>query len=194
MGNGHLVSQLRTRVSAALLAVLAMAALGLALAPAAHAGESEAVVVTFTTTQEAQRAARGAVGGDLIAPTVVSFRAGATDVDAMSGAPGVVAVEPDVDFHATDLATRPNDPCITSTTGCSGLEAWQFDALGMGDLWARTHGAGVTIAVIDGGVDATVSDLRGKIAEPEIDLSDAHDGPSDHGTSVAALAAAATDN
>src|SRR5204863_3610218 len=46
----------------------------------------------------------------------------------------------------------------------------------------------------DGGVDATVPDIADKLVAPEIDLTSAHDGPSDHGTAVAALASGAVDN
>src|SRR5438270_537343 len=41
---------------------------------------------------------------------------------------------------------------------------------------------------------APARDIAAKLIAPEIDLSDAHDGPSDHGTAVAALAAGALDN
>ena len=187
------VSGLRVRSYAALFAAFVFAASWMFAAPA-RAAESRDVVVTFTTAQAARRAAATADGGVLVAPTVASLSADAGTIDELSATPGVVAVESDVAFHATDLATQPTDPCFVAANQCDGLDAWQFGDLGMADLWARTHGASTTIAVVDGGVDASVPDIAAKLIAPEIDLSDAHDGPSDHGTAVAALAAGALDN
>ena len=182
------VNSVRRRTCAALFASFATV-VPMVIATPARAATSSDVVVTFTTAQAAN-----AVDGDRIAPTVVSLRADGESIDALEQTPGVVAVEPDVSFHATDLATEPTDPCFAGPDSCSGLDAWQFADLGISDLWARTHGASATIAVVDGGVDPTVPDIADKLVAPEIDLSEAHDGPSAHGTEVAALAAGAMDN
>lgn len=182
------VNRLRRRGSAALFAAFATT-VPLLVASPAQAAPSSDVVVTFTTPQAANL-----VDGDHIAPTVVSLHADRGSISELEQTPGVVAVEPDVTFHATDLATEPTDPCFRGPSGCGGLDAWQFDDLGISGLWARTHGASATIAIVDGGVDQTVRDIADKLIAPEVDLSEAHDGPSDHGTAVAALAAGAIDN
>src|SRR3954454_2668790 len=182
------VNGLRVRGFAALFAAFVIA-VPVLLARPADASSPTDVVVTFTTARAASR-----VEGDRIAPTVVSLQADRASISALQQSPGVIAVEPDVAFHATDLATEPTDPCFTGPASCSGLDAWQFDDLGISDLWARTHGASATIAVVDGGIDQSVPDIAAKLIAPEIDLSEAKDGPSDHGTAVAALAAGAIEN
>jgi subtilisin family serine protease len=75
-------------------------------------------------------------------------------------------------------------------------EYW-LDAYGIRAAWATTEGAGITIAVIDTGVDGTASDLVGAVG-PGADFSGvgSSDGQtpvgadgSEHGTMVASLAA-----
>src|SRR3954453_8870746 len=182
------VNGLRVRGFAALFAAFVIA-VPVLLATPADASSPTDVVVTFTTAQAASR-----VDGERIAPTIVSLQADRASISELEQSPGVVAVEPAVAFHATDLATEPNDPCFRGPTSCAGFDAWQFDDLGISALWARTHGASSTIAIVDGGVDQSVPDIADKLLAPEVDLSEAHDGPSDHGTAVAALAAGAIEN
>ena len=95
-----------------------------------------------------------------------------------------------------EIETRVQQPELCLHQLASAILHLQlgFDDVGVRDLWARTHGASVTIAVVDAGVDATVPDIADKLIAPEIDLTDAHDGASDHGTAVAALAAGSVDN
>src|SRR5581483_2269377 len=183
-----LLRKLRVGAPVALVLVLTAITGPVAAAAPTTVADPQDVVVTFTTAHAAQRVADDLASGQLVSPTLLSVKATSAEVGDLETTAGVVAVEPDVAYHASALPTAPNDPCVTSASACDGITAWQFDALGIRDLWARTHGAGVTIAVVDGGVDASVPDLEDKLAGPEIDLSDAHDGPSDHGTTVAALA------
>jgi subtilisin family serine protease len=64
------------------------------------------------------------------------------------------------------------------------------------EAWTVSRGAGVTIAVIDSGVQLDHPDLRDKML-PGYDFYDDDDDPSDengHGTHVAGIAAATTDN
>lgn len=187
-----LVNGVRRRGVAALF-VAFVTMLSLFLAAPAGAADTQDLVVTFTTAQAAARVT-SASDGVLVAPTVVSLQGGTSVVQDLTATPGVVAVERDVTFHAADLATQPTDPCFVSAAKCGGIAAWQFSDLQVSDLWARTHGADATIAIVDGGVDASVPDIAAKLAAPETDLTDVHDGPSDHGTAVAALAAGALDN
>src|SRR4051794_33331419 len=154
------VNKLRWRPCAALFAAFATAIPVLFAVPA-HAAAPSDVVVTFTTAHAANR-----VDGDHIAPTVVRVTTDDASIRTLEQTPGVIAVESDVTFHAADLATEPTDPCFTEPSACAGVDPWQFDDLGVSALWARTHGASATIAIVDGGVDPTVPDLAAKLVAP----------------------------
>ncbi len=70
-------------------------------------------------------------------------------------------------------------------------ETWVLDALNVQPAWAVTEGRGVTVAVIDSGVDPDVSDLAGSVI-PGPDLTGVHTPPTNkywgvHGTWMASL-------
>jgi subtilisin family serine protease len=80
---------------------------------------------------------------------------------------------------------------------------WGLDAVRAYEAWAVARGAGITVAVIDSGVDTSHEDLQGKIAGSVSCLSTGGDaskctpgGEDDdgHGTHVAGIIAAATNN
>lgn len=70
---------------------------------------------------------------------------------------------------------------------------WHLDAMQADDMWKVSTGKGITIAVIDTGVDASLADLKGRVLKGK-DYSkhkgDEHTDHSGHGTGVAALIAA----
>ncbi|WP_228984937.1 S8 family serine peptidase, partial [Streptomyces sp. DH12] len=70
---------------------------------------------------------------------------------------------------------------------------WHLDAMHAEEMWKTSTGAGVTVAVIDSGVDNTHPDLKGQVLSGK-DFSelrgDEHTDIADHGTSTAALIAA----
>jgi serine protease len=74
---------------------------------------------------------------------------------------------------------------------------WPLKMLDVADAWNYASGAGVTVAVIDSGVDATHEDLTGQVL-PGLDLVDPQDdGDTDlvgHGTTVAAIIAGRGDD
>ena len=74
---------------------------------------------------------------------------------------------------------------------------WQLQALGANTAWRYATGAGVTVAVLDSGVDASHADLAGQVL-PGADFVDGStDGrrdPVGHGTTVAALIAGRADD
>ncbi|MEV7411046.1 type VII secretion-associated serine protease mycosin [Streptomyces althioticus] len=70
---------------------------------------------------------------------------------------------------------------------------WHLDAMHAEEMWKTSTGEGVTVAVIDSGVDDTHPDLKGQVLSGK-DFSelrgDEHTDIADHGTSTAALIAA----
>jgi serine protease len=99
-------------------------------------------------------------------------------------------------YRPNDAALRVEEPDGNAPEGTS-LQ-WPLERQGLLGAWDVTRGSGARVAIIDTGIDATHPDLAGKIAatvdldggEPEPATEDA-DG---HGTHVASLACAATDN
>ncbi len=78
-------------------------------------------------------------------------------------------------------------------------EQWNLTQIGAHDAWATSTGAGVTIGIVDSGIDAGHPDLADKIAAQ----ADCVDGPCrdgsapdgfGHGTAVSGVAAASTGN
>jgi len=89
----------------------------------------------------------------------------------------------------------------TANAGDDALvdQQWNLAEIGAAEAWATSTGAGVTIGVVDSGIDAGHPDLAAKIAAQ----ADCTGGPcregsapdgDGHGTSVAGVAAASTGN
>lgn len=76
-------------------------------------------------------------------------------------------------------------------------EQWHLKTLNVAGAWAVSTGAGVTVAVIDSGVDSSHVDLKGQVL-PGLDLVDARgDADTDlvgHGTTVSAIIAGKDDD
>ncbi len=100
----------------------------------------------------------------------------------------VLSVEPDTVEHTLATAGE-NDPLRP--------QQWALDRTPFEGAWSATRGAGVTVAVVDSGVDAAHQDL-GDAVLPGIDYVDpTHDGrydPDGHGTHVAGIIAARVNN
>ncbi|MEU4382244.1 type VII secretion-associated serine protease mycosin [Micromonospora echinofusca] len=99
-----------------------------------------------------------------------------------------VAVVP-VAFAAPDGRKRPDQVRD---------EQWQLDVLRAKTAWRSSTGEGVTVAVVDSGVDATHPDLAGQVL-PGLDLvaprgATGSPDPVGHGTTVAALIAGRNDD
>jgi hypothetical protein len=104
----------------------------------------------------------------------------------------VVWAEANVRFQA---AETPNDPCLTTNAGCAGATEWAPAAIHAPEAWSATHGsAQLTVAVIDGGIDAAHPDLAGKVGPQDNVAGGAVDQCNEHGTHVAGTIAAVTNN
>ncbi|MFI8190288.1 type VII secretion-associated serine protease mycosin [Streptomyces sp. NPDC085946] len=70
---------------------------------------------------------------------------------------------------------------------------WHLDAMHAEEMWKVSTGRGITVAVIDTGVDASLADLRGQILKGKDYSKQSGDERTDldgHGTGIAALIAA----
>ena len=100
--------------------------------------------------------------------------------------PATMAVEIDSVLHATDVGGDPLRP-----------RQWELRGLGAPALWSVPGASGVTVAVVDSGVDAGHPDLAGSVLPGHDLVSPGGDGSADlngHGTHVAGVIAAGQDD
>lgn len=148
----------------------------------------DAVDVTDSDTslRNTSREVTVLVTGEDGEPTVTKLRAdSAADaadlVEHLDAQPGVVAA-PTSRLRALEGGFNPEP---------MAAQQWNLEMVGAPASWATTQGAGVTVAVIDTGVNATHGDLAGRVL-PEIDLLPAvAPAPVEntHGTRIASLIA-----
>lgn len=108
-------------------------------------------------------------------------------VAVVSDCPGVSYAEPD--YIVTTADTIPNDPGLDNQYGLVAIRAPQG--------WDKNTGSTtVTIAIVDTGVDLTHADLAGKLVTGKNYITLGADPQDDngHGTHVAGIAAAITNN
>jgi type VII secretion-associated serine protease mycosin len=119
--------------------------------------------------------------------TLHSPAAARAAVASAQGAPNAVAVS--VDHRVSAQQTQSHD--------ADRWAQWALNRLDAEDLWARQPGAGVTVAVVDTGVDAAHPDLAGVVLPGTDLISPGGDGSDDgngHGTHVAGIIAAVANN
>ena len=112
--------------------------------------------------------------------------------------PGVASVEPE---HRYVPRSLPDDPALSQIDPSEGLPyQWYLSAEGFPAAWSYARGERALLGVIDTGIDATHPELASKIAAA-VDQQDPSDARGTartdevgHGTHVASLACADTDN
>ncbi|MCZ7527377.1 MAG: S8 family serine peptidase [Acidimicrobiia bacterium] len=136
----------------------------------------------------------GAVGPGVLVVDVPVGQAAAARA-ALAEREDVAYAEPDAVYRAFAV---PNDPC-TTTCAFSLPSQWALPKIGAFDAWDVTRGASdVVVAVLDTGV-RTTADLAGKVTwggtyAPTNLFCFGSTFPIDHGTHVAGIVGAATDN
>ncbi len=194
----------------------------LAATPAAPAAAHDRVVFRATDGEAADRAiaasgGRRALTIPALGVTVVTLpdQAVAAAIARIQAIPGVVYAEPDFVAQATARGGTPGrnatptptpaptnapSPVPTATPDVAPNDVYYPDQYGLAivsarSAWALTHGAGVRIAILDTGIDQDHPDLAGKIAT-NVNFTSAPtvDDQYGHGTHVAGIAAAATNN
>lgn len=171
----------------------AVVLLGLASAsPANVTGGPVSVIVSFD--EDAGAAARSTARR--AAGAVVTGRIRSLGLERWTVSPGGAGLtaggaiewaEPDRTLHVFD---RPNDPLLS--------QQWAYTTLELQRAWRRESGATspVVVAVVDTGIDPSHPEVEGRLV-PGRDFVDGDDVPDDvhgHGTGVAAIAVANTDN
>lgn len=124
------------------------------------------------------------------AATPAEKQADVAQIEATQG--DVVAVQVDQVVHAA-VATPTNEPLYAGTAPFTASQTqWGINQATFPSAWANVPnvGAGVTVAVIDTGVQGTHPDLAGAVATNGTDFVAAGDGTNDlngHGTHVAGI-------
>lgn len=164
-----------------------------------RAYRADRVIVKFSRRTGVRLArARLANRGMTIMATVPNARVGLVKVPrgqsvtqaakTLAQEPSVAEVSPDYVFRALDV---PSDP--------SYARQWNLPHLSMASAWAMVKGSGkITIAVLDSGVDSNHEDLAANLT-PGRNFVDGGspsntDDDNGHGTHVAGIAAAVSDN
>lgn len=92
--------------------------------------------------------------------------------------------------YPLELTYSPNDPAYSDGT------QWALQRIGSDIAWEFSRGQGITVAIVDSGIDATHPDLVGQLVDGYdfVTNSSAASDPCGHGTHVAGIVAAVADN
>ncbi len=120
--------------------------------------------------------------------------------DRLRGLPGVSSVEPERRYA---LRLVPDDPALSTLDPAgSGVDVqWVLAREGFYGAWDISKGDGALVGVIDTGIDASHPEFAGKLdgapvdqQDPSLSTGPANTDQDGHGTHVASLACAATNN
>jgi subtilisin family serine protease len=178
----------------------ALKAADLDRALAAGGASTERVVVTYAdafvdqTTLARVHALVGGTplsGDGVLGREVLRVATGdaAKAVKRLRGLPGLaeVRVEQTVSIAAGPLDATTNDPYASL--------AWGVSKVGANQVWATSTGSGIKVAVLDCGIHGMHPDLAGQVvAEKNFTASETTDDRCNHGTHVAGIIAALTNN
>jgi hypothetical protein len=152
-------------------------------------------IVTFrgATSAAEQSAALGAVGAVEVS-SIPELRMSIVELDGSSASGDVVVL-------AGDPAVNSVEPDLSREVEAAGdprlADQWSLPRIG----WDALHAQGLptgsaTVAILDTGVDANQPDLQGRLLPGQsfVDGSPANTDPHGHGTWMAGIVAAATDN
>ncbi|WP_432574482.1 S8 family peptidase [Kineococcus sp. SYSU DK005] len=134
------------------------------------------------------------VGDRLVLETVTAPGAAAAErlADELDADPAVSSAEPRTTYRLTPTAgERLGGPLLLATDPYLRY-ATHLDEIAAPAAWATTTGRGVTVAVLDSGVDPTAPDLAGRVL-PGANLAAGTDIGT-HGTQVATVVAGARGN
>ena len=146
---------------------------------------------TISTTHPVRvvSTALDASGRPVVTVHTATDRTKATElVEAGQQTRNAVGVELDAVMHAADVPAG-TDPYRSTQ--------WDFNKVRVAGAWPKSTGAGVTVAVIDTGVDASHPDLAGQVLSGYDVINDTEGtstDPNGHGTHVAGTIAALTGN
>ena len=157
-------------------------------APSVHASAPEIVATAPVRGDVRVVTVRTVAGRPRVEVRTVDGRAAAAAaVAATQRTTGVVSVSLDRRVHTA--AVRSDDARRSSQ--------WGLDRLKAEDLWTRQTGTGVTVAVVDTGVEAGHPDLAGVVLPGADFVTGTGDGGADgngHGTHVAGIVGAVANN
>lgn len=159
--------------------------------PTPSAIDSSVSAPPATLTREVDGAVRvsalqqGPGGTEVVTQRVAGRRQATAEVRRLQGEPTTAAVAVD-------------DPVTVATDDTEYEQQWAMPRLRLPQAWPISDGSGVTIAVVDTGVDPTHPDLADNLV-PGVEVvgSDTTDNVTDghgHGTHVSGIVAAVTDN
>ena len=182
---------------------LALAVLALALAPAAARADDARIVVHHVPGLDA--AERADVRAD--ADVELERRLRLPDTEVVSVTEGTRAEalaelrrDPDVEWAEADQKVKPftSDTLWAQLWGLSNLGTdGRVDAdIDAEQAWTKTRGAGITVGVVDTGVQAAHEDLAGRVATGfnTVNNSTSTGDTAGHGTHVAGIIGASANN